>query len=359
METEKPHAESCPDPVPQSDSSVQRERAAWLASDVDPLYSEVAERLLERFQVSHTSWDCNTSTPSDVESRPGAQDVARDFPRVLVLGGALDAVARHLFKSARGVQAVTFADTSPGQLAAAAKQVPSDAKAKCTFTQLQHDEQLPFQHGSFDAVIACLGLHWRNDLPGVLLQSRKCLVPDGLLLAALMGGNSLQELRVACALAEQERQGGLSARVSPLAQVRDAGNLLGRAGLALPAVDVDTITARYASPVDAVTHLRVLGETNACITRKQGPLPRDTALAAAAAMIAYSGKNDGPRDGDDEGDVIQQPQSPSEVCLTWQVVYMAGWAPDTSQPSAKKRGSATASFSDLAAQLGTLPDKGS
>ena len=284
---------------------------------------------------------------------------------MLVLGGALDAVAQHLFTSAKGVQAVTFADSSPAQLACAARVVPADQAHKCTYTQLANDDKLPpsMEPGTFDAVVACLGLHWRNDLPGVLLQCRKALVPDGLLLAALLGGNTLQELRVACALAEQERQGGLSARVSPLAQVRDAGDLLGRAGLALPTVDVDTLTARYVSPADAVTHLRVLGESNACINRRKGPIARDTALAAAAAMIAYSGKIAPAVPGDDDEEAEEKtaeqapppPTSLTEVCMTFQVVYMAGWSPDSSQPSAKRRGSATASLADLAAQLSPDP----
>ena len=339
----------------------QRERAAWLKPDsVDPLHSEIAERLLERFQARVAGRTALTSSRTLCDtSAPGTQDISRPFPRVLVLGGALDAVAHHLFTSAKGVQAVTFADSSPAQLACAARVVPADQAHKCTYTQLANDDKLPpsLEPGTFDAVVACLGLHWRNDLPSVLLQCRKALVPDGLLLAALLGGNTLQELRVACALAEQERQGGLSARVSPLAQVRDAGDLLGRAGLALPTVDVDTLTARYPSPADAVTHLRVLGESNACINRRKGPLSRDTALAAAAAMIAYSGKLAPGAAHDEEDDAETEEPTPllaavSEVCMTFQVVYMAGWSPDSSQPSAKRRGSATASLADLAAQLG-------
>lgn len=93
-------------------------------------------------------------------------------------------------------------------------------------------------------VISCLGLHWVNDVPGVMTQCRRALRPDGLFLAAMLGGSTLQEMRIACTIAQQEREGGVAARLSPLAQVRDAGNLLTRAGLAIPSVDVDEIEVR-------------------------------------------------------------------------------------------------------------------
>ncbi len=154
-----------------------------------------------------------------------------------------------------------------------------------------------------------------------------------------MRSTTLQELRVACALAEQEREGGLSARVSPLAQVRDAGNLLGRAGLSLPAVDVDTLVVRYAAVPDAVAHLRALGEGNA-VRARRAVLRRDSALAAAAAYATLFPALE-------EGQQEQQNIPDGGVCATFQVIFATGWAPDASQQRARARGSATASLADL------------
>ena len=123
---------------------------------------------------------------------------------------------------------------------------------------------------------------------GVMSQCRRALRPDGLFLAAMLGGGTLQELRIACSLAQQEREGGVSPRVSPLAQVRDAGNLLTRAGLAIPTVDVDEIEVFYPDAAALVGHLRRMGESNALRQRRHA-LPRDTALAAAAAYAALFG----------------------------------------------------------------------
>src|SRR5690606_41769352 len=63
---------------------------------------------------------------------------------------------------------------------------------------------------------------------------RRQLRPDGLLMAAFIGGESLTELREAFLAADLAVSGGASARVAPMAQVRDAGALLQRAGFALP-----------------------------------------------------------------------------------------------------------------------------
>ncbi|PNX90918.1 Sam-dependent methyltransferase, partial [Trifolium pratense] len=109
------------------------------------------------------------------------------------------------------------------------------------------EEFLPIKENSVDLVISCLGLHWTNDLPGAMIQSMLALKPDGLFLAAILGGETLKELRIACTVAQMEREGGISPRISPLAQVRDAGNLLTRAGFNLPGVDVDEYTVKYES----------------------------------------------------------------------------------------------------------------
>ncbi|KAG8633588.1 hypothetical protein MANES_18G119700v8 [Manihot esculenta] len=187
---------------------------------------------------------------------------------------------------------------------------------------------------SLDLVISCLGLHWTNDLPGAMIQSRLALKPDGLFLAAILGGETLKELRIACTVAQMEREGGISPLVSPLAQVRDAGNLLTRAGFTLPGVDVDEYVVKYRSALELIDHLRAMGETNALLQRNT-ILKRETALAAAAIYDSMFAAEDG------------------TIPATFQVIYMTGWREHPSQQKAKRRGSATISFKDIQNQFGS------
>ena len=184
-----------------------------------------------------------------------------------------------------------------------------------------------------------------------MAQCRFALRPDGLFLGAMLGGNTLQELRIACTVAQQEREGGVAPRTSPLAQVRDAGNLLTRAGFAIPTVDVDDITVHYPDVVALIRHLRQLGEGNALRQRREA-LPRDTALASAAAYTALFGLQH--HQGSDQlglldksGITEESNHLSSGIPATFQVVYLTGWAPDPSQARAARRGSATLSFQDL------------
>ena len=138
------------------------------------------------------------------------------------------------------------------------------------------EEALPFAPGSLDLVVSALALQFVNDLPGTLIQIRRALKPDGLFLAALIGGESLTELRQAFAAAEAEIEGGVSPRVAPFADLRDLGALLQRAGFALPVTDVDRVTVRYASPLDLMHDLRRMGAGNALTERRRVPLRRAT-----------------------------------------------------------------------------------
>ena len=175
-----------------------------------------------------------------------------------------------------------------------------------------------------------------------MAQCRRSLRPDGLFLATMLGGNTLQELRIACTLAHQEREGGVSPRTSPLAHVRDAGNLLTRAGLQIPSVDVDDIVVNYPDPVALVQHLREMGENNALLNRREY-LQRDTALAAAAAYMGMFGK-------------IDEHDGQHHIPCTYQMIYLTGWSPSESQPKSAKRGSATVSFQDLSKAIGSSSD---
>ncbi|KAF6159675.1 hypothetical protein GIB67_029933 [Kingdonia uniflora] len=289
----------------------QRDRAAWLMTPEDPFVDAVAENMLDRLE------DCK-----------------RTFPTALCLGGSLEAI-RRLLRGRGSVEKLTLMDSSYDMVKFCKEAEPNFANDGVETSFLVGDEEfLPIKENSVDLVISCLGLHWTNDLPGAMIQSRLALKPDGLFLAAILGGETLKELRVACTVAQIEREGGISPRLSPLAQVRDAGNLLTRAGFALPSVDADQYTIRYDSALELIEHLRAMGENNALLQRNN-ILKRETALATAAIYQSMFGAEDG------------------TVPATFQVIYMTGWRAHHSQQKAKERGSATISFKDVQNQFGT------
>ena len=141
------------------------------------------------------------------------------------------------------------------------------------------EEVLPFRDGSLDLVVSALALQFVNDLPGALIQIRRALKPDGLLLAAMLGGDTLTELRQAFAAAEAEIEGGVSPHVAPFTDVREMGALLQRAGFALPVTDVERLTVRYSSPFILMGELRRMGATNVLAERRRTPLRRATLRA--------------------------------------------------------------------------------
>jgi SAM-dependent methyltransferase len=194
------------------------------------------------------------------------------------------------------------------------------------------EEGLPFADGSLDLVVSALALQSVNDLPGALVQVRRALKPDGLFLAALLGGETLTELRRSFAEAEAEIEGGVSPRVAPFLDAREAGALLQRAGFALPVADVDRLTVRYATPLALLQDLRRMAGTNALAERRRMPLRRATLLRMAQIYAARFADRDG------------------RVRASFDVVWMSGWAPDASQPQPLKPGSARTRLADA---LGT------
>ncbi|KAJ1727165.1 hypothetical protein LPJ61_004720, partial [Coemansia biformis] len=144
------------------------------------------------------------------------------------------------------------------------------------------DEEMPqFEEASLDAVVSSLSMHWVNDLPGMLIQVRRALVPDGVFIGAMLGGDSLFELRSSLLLADTERDGGVAARVSPLTDTRDVGSLLNRAGFTLPTVDIDSIVVNYPSMLHLISDINAMGEGNA-VAQRLPFIKRDTLLAASA-----------------------------------------------------------------------------
>lgn len=276
----------------------RRERAAGRYQNYAFLEEEVAERLAERLD-----------------------DIRRSFPLALEVGARSGALGRALRASGK-VDTLIQSDLSPGWAAARAGDGPALAL---------DEEFLPIADGSLDAVFGALSLHWVNDLPGALTQMRRALKPDGLLLVALLGGETLVELRDAFAEAEVEVTGGLSPRVSPFADLRDAGGLLQRAGFALPVVDADTITVTYDTALHLMRDLRGMGETNLVLERRRAPMSR--ALLGRVAEVY------GERFAGEDG----------RVPARFQILYLTGWAPSGNQPKPLRPGSAS---TRLAAALG-------
>jgi SAM-dependent methyltransferase len=190
------------------------------------------------------------------------------------------------------------------------------------------EEKLPLAPESLDLVVSVLALQFVNDLPGVLAQIRRALKPDGLLLAAMVGGDSLTELRQAFAAAEAECEGGVSPRVAPFADLRDIGALLQRAGFALPVTDVDRIVVRYDHVFALLHDLRRMGATNLLVERRRTPTRRSTMLRMAEIYAERFADPDG------------------RIRATFDIIWLSGWAPHESQQQPLKPGSAKASLAE-------------
>ncbi|KAK4404698.1 putative methyltransferase, mitochondrial [Sesamum angolense] len=284
----------------------QRDRAAWLMSSKDSLLDAVAENLLDRLE------DCK-----------------KTFPTALCMGGSLEAI-RRLLHGRGGIEKLIMMDTSHDmvKLCEQAEQSLPNKNVETSFI-VADEEFLPVKESSLDLVISCLGLHWTNDLPGAMIQSRLALKPDGLFLAAILGGETLRELRIACTVAQMEREGGISPRLSPLAQYvimekalpynttcYDMDYLVAwesvtRAGFSLPGVDVDEYTVRYNSDFEERYRLATAAVYESMFAAEDGTIP-----------------------------------------ATFQVIFMTGWREHPSQQRAKQRGSATVSFKDIQKQFG-------
>jgi SAM-dependent methyltransferase len=213
---------------------------------------------------------------------------------------------------------------------AALRNLPSERFKSVTRLSLDDSESetLPLQPQSLDLAVSALALQFVNDLPGVLAQIRRALKPDGLLLAAMIGGDTLTELRQSFAAAEAECEGGVSPRVAPFADLRDVGALLQRAGFALPVTDVDRVVVRYDSAVALMQDLRSMGATNILVERRRTPTRRATLLRMAQIY--------GERFADPDG----------RIRATFDVIWLSGWAPHESQQKPLKPGSAKASLEE-------------
>ena len=271
----------------------RRDRRAGRASVADFLLARAADDIVERLAL-----------------------VRRRFATALVLGAYHGVLGRRL-RRLDGIETIIEAEASRQLL------------AQCSGLQVVADEEaLPFRAAALDLVVSALSLQLVNDLPGALSQIRRTLRPDGLFMAALLGGQTLVELRAAMLAAEAEIDGGASPRVAPFADVRDLGGLLQRAGFALPVADSDTVTVTYATALDLMHELRAMGAGNALVARHRRPLRRAT-LARACQIYAD-------RFGDGDG----------RIRATFEIITLTGWAPDASQQQPLAPGSAKRRLAD-------------
>jgi NADH dehydrogenase [ubiquinone] 1 alpha subcomplex assembly factor 5 len=269
----------------------RRDRAARSPALRDWLAPRISEEILERLDF-----------------------VRRDFARALVLGGGHCGIAQKL--AARGIRAIA---ADPGPVFAG-----TAGGVQC------EEDLLPFADRSFDLIVSAGGLDTVNDLPGALALARRTLRPDGLFLAACWGAGSLPRLKGALLAAEEAEGRAHAPRIHPQIDVRAAGDLLARAGFALPVADAESVTVRYSGLPALVADLRAMAATNMLALRDPRPLGRIGYAAACAAFAAAA---------DPDGKTGER----------FEILHLSGWAPDPSQPRAAARGSGAVS---LAAMLG-------
>ncbi|KAI9046728.1 hypothetical protein LZ554_009466 [Drepanopeziza brunnea f. sp. 'monogermtubi'] len=300
---------------------LQKERAASnveRSRQVDYLKDEVAMRLSERLL-----------------------DINREFDNVLDLGANSCQIARALTLPERypdptkepvsissRLSKLTAAESSRSMLYRDVD-LPFNKKITLTHEVLDDEERLPFEANTFDAVLSSLSMHWINDLPSLLAQINHVLKPDSPFLAAMFGGDTLYELRTSLQLADQERRGGVSPHVSPLADVRDMGGLLQKAGFKMLTVDVDDIIVDFPDTFSLMQDLQAMGESNAILGREPGAIKRDVLLANEGIYRELHGNEDG------------------TLPATFRMIYMIGWKEGPNQSQPLPRGSGEISMKDI------------
>ncbi|EAW09649.1 uncharacterized protein ACLA_038600 [Aspergillus clavatus NRRL 1] len=301
---------------------LQKDRAARNVEEsrkTDYIKDEVAMRLCERYE----------------------QDIKRDFPKVLDLGANSCNIARALTTPnpdpstptspplADKISQLTCIDTSEALLYRDADE-PVTSGMNVERQVVPNLESLPFEPNTFDAVLSSLSMHWVNDLPSLLAQVNTILKPDCPFIAAMFGGDTLFELRTSLQLADLERRGGVSPHVSPLADVRDVGGLLNKAGFKMLTVDVEDIVVEFPDTFALMQDLQAMGESNAILHRELGPISRDV-LLANEAIYRELHKEEGSRG----------------IPATFRLIYMIGWKEGEGQAQPLQRGSGEINLKDI------------
>ncbi|TVY35022.1 Arginine-hydroxylase, mitochondrial [Lachnellula subtilissima] len=301
---------------------LQKERAASnveRSRQVDYLKDEVAMRLSERLL-----------------------DINRHFNHVLDLGANSCNIARALTLPdpdidpskttspplSTRISHLTAADSSRTLLYRDAD-LPFNQEINLTRQVLDDEERLPFEAETFDAVLSSLSMHWINDLPSQLAQINHVLKPDSPFIAAMFGGDTLYELRTSLQLSDQERRGGVATHVSPLADVRDMGGLLQKAGFKMLTVDVDDIIVDFPDTFSLMRDLQAMGESNAVLGREAGGIQKDVLLANEGIYRELHGNEDG------------------TLPATFRMIYMIGWKEGPNQAKPLPRGSGQINIKDI------------
>ncbi|KAI1294418.1 S-adenosyl-L-methionine-dependent methyltransferase [Xylaria venustula] len=269
-------------------------------------------------------------------------DIKREYPRVLDFGANSCNIARALTRKnpdpspevpvsdpiATKIGHLLAVDSSESMLYRDAD-LEFNSQIDMTREVLTDEETLPYDANSFDLVLSSLSMHWINDLPGVLAQLNNILKPDCAFIGAMFGGDTLYELRTSLQLAEQERRGGISPHVSPLADVRDVGGLLQKAGFKMLTVDVEDIIVDFPDSFALMQDLQAMGENSAVLGREMGPIQRDVLLAADAIYRELHGNEDG------------------TLPATFRMIHMIGWKESKDQAQPLPRGSGEINLKDI------------
>jgi len=289
------------------------------SDNYDYLRKEVAERIVDRLD-----------------------DITRSFPVALDLSCHKGHVMKSILQReslispgdcAGGIKTLVLCDSAQSALDAVPLHLVEESPFEVQTHVLEVDEEnLPFEENSYDLVFCSLGLHWVNDIPATLKQIKLMLKPDGVFIGCLLGGNTLHELKRSFYLAEMERKGGLSYHVSPMVKASDIAGLLQGAGFTLPTIDVDNIQIGYPNAFTLMEHLKGMGENTAAIHRHYN-VGAETMLAMASIYQHEYGEPDKTTGG-------------TIIPATFQVIYLIGWSPDSSQPQPLERGCAQKSLKD-------------
>lgn len=272
----------------------RRNKAAANITSVDYLLKFANEDILDRLSV-----------------------IVRDFPVALNLGchhGELS----HQLMALSSIEEVYSQDHSYEML------------SKAPGIRINCDEELlPFAPESLDLVVSSLSLQFANDLPGTLSQIKRCLKADGAFIAALLGGDSLSELRHVFLMAEEELYGGVSPRVAPFADVRDMGHLLQRAGFTLPVTDREVLKVRYPSAMHLMKELQAMGASN-CLQNRSNVHNTKTLFEKVCELYTQ-------HYADEDG----------RITASFEIIYLMGWAPHPDQPKPLAPGSGTVNLKDV------------
>lgn len=236
--------------------------------------------------------------------------IHRDFQNILMLGSRQTRGFSDLIQAKYPSSHIIFSDI--------AQDIFNEQKHKI----ICEEDMLPFAPASFDLILSNLNFQSINDLPGALLQIRKCLKPDGLLLVSMAGGETLHQLRVVLNEIEMELKNGMSPRVFPFADKQDMGALLQRAGYALPVIDSENVTVTYQTLFHLIKDLRGMGEKNTINARNKSYIGRSFFFKAAEKYKENFSEKDG------------------RIPATFEILFLLGWAPHESQQKPLKPGSA-------------------